>query len=217
MTLKKFCKQFLFWLALILFVVLGVILIAKVIAAGVITQTSVLLFLLAFLGTIALLAILFFGFTARTAGRKKEAKGATTAPIPVQAKSTKKTSSSWLGWAVAIVLVAVGVWGYRYYKNLTQPPAPRSLIAAMAPTKPERVIEVIALVGRWSENISIPPNHWFRIMPGGKIQIRMWNGKEMDSEPGNDTWFGDNILDANFRFQSRESGDVKVKVVMRPK
>ena len=160
-----------------------------------------------FLGTIALVVILFIGLTIRKAGRNRKGQAQTAPAAPA-----KKTNLAWIGWLVAIVLVAVGVnWGYRrYYKETQTPPI-------AAPARAERVIETIAPVGRWSENISIPLLHWFRIVPEGKVRIRLWNGREMDSEPGNDTWFGDNILDANFRFMSRETGDVKVKVVMRPK
>lgn len=123
-------------------------------------------------------------------------------------------------WLVVILLAIVIVsWWRSAARRATEEAAKKTPVTATAQptTKPDRTIEITAPVGRWSENVSIPLLHWFRIMPEGKVRIRLWNGKEMDSEPGNDTWFGDNILDANFRFQSREEQGVGVKILLRPK
>jgi len=131
-------------------------------------------------------------------------------------KPTLGRPPSWVWWLPA-VLIILSLFAFCRGGDKTTKQSSAAATSQPAPTKPERTIEVIAPVGRLSENVSIPLLHWFRIAPEGKIRIRLWNGQEMDSEPGNDTWYGDDILDANFRFMSRETGDVKVKVVMRPK
>ena len=83
--------------------------------------------------------------------------------------------------------------------------------------QPTRIDTVIAPVGKWSENYSVPPRHWCRIVPLGKIKVKTWDGREIDDEPGKDTWLGHDVLDANFRFTSRESTEVKVAIVLTPK
>lgn len=99
----------------------------------------------------------------------------------------------------------------------TQKYVPAVMLAVGAYQTGGFALTVLAKIGEWSENVSVPPFHWARVIPEGKIRIRIWNGQEIDDEPGKANWLGDDILNANFRFQSREGGDVKVTVLMRPK
>jgi len=80
----------------------------------------------------------------------------------------------------------------------------------------ETTTEVTAMPNQWSKNISIPSNARFRIEPNGKIQIRFWDGKIVNDEPGKETWFKDCIRNGNFRVMSREDHDVKVTVNVGP-
>lgn len=84
--------------------------------------------------------------------------------------------------------------------------------------QPTRTITVIAPVGRWSENFSVPPHHRFRIVPHGKIAVRTWDDREfdVDAEPGEPIWLGKNILDANFKFTSRDTAQVAVEIILQP-
>ena len=141
----------------------------------------------------------------------KRAK-ATTSDTTTTA-AAKKAGFNWVGWVV-VILAALGIYGC-YHSSKRQQQSQSAQQATVS--RNVKAIVMVAKPNQWSKNVSIPPFHWFRIVPEGKIRIRMWNGREMDSEPGNDTWFGDEILNANFRFQSREKGDVKVIILMRPK
>lgn len=67
---------------------------------------------------------------------------------------------------------------------------------------------------RWSDNINIPPHYAFRIIDGGKILIRSWNGKII--KPGENVWVGDNIMNANFEVRSITGKEEIATVLLRP-
>ena len=118
MDYKKHLKRILFWSALLLLVVLGIVGLVKIA-----TNTNILLILLAFLGTIAMVAILLFKFAAKTAGKKKEAP-----EKPVQTTTAKK-GTSLLGWLFTLLtLAAVGWFGWKYLnRSIAATPAPPAL------------------------------------------------------------------------------------------
>lgn len=121
----------------------------------------------------------------------------------------KITSIAILATLVAITAMSV----VNIYKSLQTPPCKREKITKVV---------IIAPVGRWSRNFSVPPYCQFRIRSQGEIKIKTWDGREIEADddftkPGN--WLGDDLgddlRDINFQFTSRENKEVKVFIFLK--
>lgn len=94
------------------------------------------------------------------------------------------------------------------YKPVT--PTPTLII----PTEEERFYT--APPDKWSEQISIPENYWYRITdPENKIIIKSWSGRIY--APTEKVWEGDKIIDAHYWIKSVTRKEEIIKVIFRPK
>ena len=175
--------------------------------------------LIGFLAAV-LIAVLFIlvvaVFIKRTRTPKKE-----TPPDSAPAKKDERKNKRILGFAVVLGLVFAFsiLFGYRAVYFLFFDIIPRA-IQKEAPASTTTVEEVIAKPDQWSRNISVPPNHWFRLTSHGKmIVVKTWDGREFKDEPGKEAvvWLGDDIRNANFQVRSLEKEEVQVTVLFQKK
>ncbi|MEK7555400.1 MAG: hypothetical protein AAB516_01105 [Patescibacteria group bacterium] len=159
---------------------------------------------------LALATFLFFRIT-----RARDKTGVPGVPgvqsQPQEVKEVKKERKKIsFGWVISILILAIaGYGGYKYFSSIS--PSQPSLAAEI------RWQEIIVQPNQWSENFSIPPYHWFRIRPEGKVRYKFWDGQEIEDEPGKPNWLGDEITLSNFRIKSMEDKEVKVIIFLRPK